>query len=134
MMAENQITLVGRLTADPEMKFTNSGKATVRFSLAVDRTWLNKATGEREKRVSFFTITAWEKLAEHTATSLKKGYRAIVTGVLEQRSWETDDGQKRHVVEVVADAIGPDLRFVTCELHGTTADRAATIPDDEEPF
>ncbi len=127
-MTENAITLVGRLTNDPELKFTNRGSAVVRFTIAVERRWVNKHTGEAEKKVSFFTVQAWEKFAENVAFSLKKGYRVVVSGVIEQRTWETDAGEKRSVFEVNADAIGADLRFVTCELH--SANRKESVPGD----
>lgn len=141
-MAENSVTLVGRLTTDPELQFMNTGTAKVRFSLAVEKRWQNRETKEWEKRTSFITVVAWDKFAENIANSLKKGYRVIASGSLEQRSWETQTGEKRAVVELIADAIGPDLRFVTCELHGTphAAAAATSAPangpvfDDDDPF
>lgn len=141
-MAENSVTLVGRLTADPEVKFMNTGTANARFNLAVEKRWQNRETKEWEKRTSFITVIVWDKFAENVSHSLKKGYRVIVSGTLEQRSWETSSGEKRTVVEVIADAVGPDLRFVTCELHGTANPSAAASPatangpvfDDDDPF
>lgn len=132
-MSENNITLVGRLTAEPELKFTNSGKAVVKFTIAVDRRWQNKQTQEWESKASFFNVQVWDKLAEHVASSVKKGYRVIVTGMMEQRTWETDSGEKRSIFEVTADAVGPDLRFVTCELHNAHTPSSAPA-FDEEPF
>ncbi len=135
-MTDNSSTMIGRLTNDPELKFTNSGKAVARFSLAVDRRWLNKITQEWESQASFFTCVAWDKLAENIASSLKKGYRVIATGMFEQRSWETDSGEKRSTVELVVDGIGPDLRFVTCELHKSASEpRQSSAPEyDDDPF
>ena len=141
-MSENSVTLVGRLTADPEVKFSNAGAANARFNLAVEKRWMNRQTQEWEKRTSFITVIVWDKMAENVAHSLKKGYRAIVSGTLEQRSWDTPNGEKRQIVELVADAIGPDLRFVTCELHGTDHPAAAAPAatgfnpafDNEDPF
>lgn len=115
-MSENTITLIGRLTADPELKFTNSGKAVVKFSIAVDKRWQNKQSQEWETKTSFFNVSAWDHLAEHVAESMKKGYRVIVTGIMEQRTWETDSGEKRNTFDLTADGVGPDLRFVTCTL------------------
>lgn len=125
-MNENHVTFVGRLTQDPELKFLNSGAAAMKCSLAVEKSWKNK-DGEWEKKVSFFPLVGYGSLAEHVCESLHKGYRVVVTGVLEQRSWDTDEG-KRSIVEVNVEAIGPDLRFVTCELH------QAKKEDDDEAF
>ena len=138
-MPENHVTFVGRLTADPELKFINSGKAVVKFTLAVDKSHFNRQTNQREKgESSFFNCTVWDKMGENVAASLKKGYRVIVNGTMEQRSWETESGEKRSVFEVVVEAIGPDLRFVTCELrrNEAVAARAAAnaLADDEDPF
>ena len=80
------ITIVGNLTADPELKFTNSGQAQTRFSVAVNRKFKETET------TSFFNVTAWGSLAENLANSVRKGTRVIVEGRLEQRSWETDKG------------------------------------------
>ena len=134
-MADSNVTLVGRLTHDPELKFLNSGAASVRVNIAVEKRWQNRQTQEWETRVSFFTLIVWNKMAENVAASLKKGYRVVVFGALEQRSWETDTGEKRSVVEVVVEAIGPDLRFVTAELHGGEHAAPASAPGtDEDPF
>jgi single-strand DNA-binding protein len=99
------ITIVGNLTADPELKFTNSGQAQTRFSVAVNRKFKETET------TSFFNVTAWGSLAENLANSVRKGTRVIVEGRLEQRSWETDKGEKRSTVEISANSVGADLRF-----------------------
>lgn len=101
----NRVILIGRLTRDPEMRYTPNGVASVRFGLAVQRPFTNQQ-GERE--VDFIDIRAWRKLAETCATHLKKGRLVAVEGRLEVRSYETQDGQKRKSVEVVAD----DVRFL----------------------
>lgn len=112
----NQTTLVGNATRDPELRFTASGQATASFGLAVNRRWQNRQTNEWEEQVSFFTVVTWRNLAENVAESVHKGTRVIVTGRLEQRSWETPDGQKKSTVEIVADAVGPDLTYASAAV------------------
>ena len=115
-MADNSITIVGNLTRDPEIRYTASGQANAKLGMAVSRRWQNKQTNEWEERTSFFNIVAWGDMAENISDTLAKGTRVIVNGRLEQRSWETDQGEKRSVVEVVADEIGPSLRWATAEI------------------
>ncbi|MDE1882214.1 MAG: single-stranded DNA-binding protein [Euryarchaeota archaeon] len=131
-MSENTVTFVGRLTRDPDLKFLSSGKANAKFSIAVEKRWRNAQTGEWDKRTSFFDVVCWEHLAEHVGASLHKGHRVIVSGTLEQRTWETDSGDKRSAVEVIADAVGPDLRFVTATLAQPKDTQPAF--DDEDKF
>ena len=116
-MADNSVTLVGNITRDPEMRFTNSGQAVTSFGLAVNRRWQNRQSGEWDEQVSFFDITAWGSLGENTAGSLNKGNRVIVTGRLQQRSYETQNGEKRSAVELVADEVGPSLRWATAKVE-----------------
>src|SRR5258708_29410187 len=106
-MPDNTITIVGNVTRDPELRFTSSGQAAASFGLAVNRRWQNRQTQEWEEAVSFFDVTCWRDLAENVAETVTKGARVIVTGRLEQRSWETDDGERRSRTEVVAHAVGP---------------------------
>ncbi len=91
----NAVTLVGNITRDPELRFTNTGQATASFGLAVNRRWQNRQTQEWEEATSFFDVVCWREMAENAAESLTKGSRVIVTGRLDQRSWETPDGDKR---------------------------------------
>ena len=116
MAPGNSVTLVGNITRDPELRFTPSGQATATFGLAVNRRWQNRNTNEWEEATSFFNVVCWREQAENASESLGKGSRVIVTGRLEQRSWETPDGEKRSVVEVVADEIGPSLRWATAQV------------------
>lgn len=148
MANENVVHVVGNLTRDPELRFTPSGASNATFGIAVNRRWQNRQSGEWEEAVSFFNVVCWRDLADHVAESLSKGSRAIVVGRLEQRSWDDEKtGDKRSVVEIVADEIGPSLRWATAEV--TKAERRApeTVgggrsapnepPDssyDEEPF
>ena len=146
----SNVTLIGNITRDPELRFTPSGQATASFGLAVNRRWQNRQTQEWEEATSFFDVVCWRDLADNVSESLQKGARVIVNGRLEQRSWEDQDGNKRSKVEVVADEIGPSLRWATAQV--TKADRRAPesvgaggggggrpVPNeppayDEEPF
>ena len=115
-MADNTVTVIGNVTRDPELRFTPSGQAIATFGLAVNRRWQNRQTQEWEENVSFFDVTCWAQLGQNVADTLSKGSRAIVTGRLEQRSWETDQGDKRSKVEIIADEVGPSLRWATAEI------------------
>ena len=119
MAPGNSITIVGNITRDPELRFTGSGQAMAKFGLAVNRRWQNKQTNEWEEQVSFFNVVAWGEMGENASESLQKGSRVIVTGRLDQRSWETEDNEKRSVVEIVADEIGPSLRWATAQVTKT---------------
>lgn len=147
----NTVELIGNLTRDPELRFTPSGAAVANFGLAVNRRWRNQQTNEWEEQVSFFDIVCWRELAENVSESLTKGMRIMVSGRLDQRSWETQDGEKRSKVEVVADEIGPSLRWATAQVTRNerrdggggggfdsapprTEPPAAGYNDDEEPF
>jgi single-strand DNA-binding protein len=114
----NNVTLIGNLVDDPELRFTPSGVAMAKVRLAVNRRWRGN-DGEWQEDTSFFTGTVWREQAESAAESLQKGTRVIVTGRLEQRSWETDQGDKRSVVEVQIDEIGPSLRWATASVNKT---------------
>ncbi len=148
-MPDNTITVVGNITRDPELKFLNSGQAAVRLSVAVNRRWQNRQTQEWEERTSYFEVAGYGQLAENAAHSLTKGTRVIVTGRLEQRSWETENGEKRSIVEINADEIAPSLRYATAQVTKTPrpdsgfssersgtprANEPATYAFDEEPF
>ena len=113
---DNTVTLVGNITRDPELRFTPSGQANATFGLAVNRVWTDRQSNERKEAVSFFNVVCWREMAENASESLQKGSRVIVTGRLEQRSWETQDGEKRSVIEIVADEIGPSLRWATATV------------------
>jgi single-strand DNA-binding protein len=112
----NTIVLVGNVTRDPELRFTPTGQPTATFGLAVNRRWQNRQTQEWEEATSFFDIVCWRDLAENASESLRRGSRIIVTGRLEQRSWETSEGEKRSKIEVVADELGPSLRWASAEI------------------
>ncbi len=116
-MNGNSVTVVGNITRDPELRFTASGQATASFGLAVNRVWNDRQTNEKKEAVSFFDIVCWREMAENASESLSKGARVLVTGRLEQRSWETPEGEKRSKIEIVADEIGPSLRWATAEIR-----------------
>jgi single-strand DNA-binding protein len=141
-MADNTITVVGNVTRDPELKFLNSGQAALKLSIAVNRRWQNRQTQEWEERVSYFEVVGYGTMAENAANSLQKGSRVIVSGRLEQRSWETENGDKRSIVEINADEIGPSLRWATAVVTRTpraegsnfqSSDRPAAAPRSNEP-
>ena len=117
-MADNSVTLVGNLTRDPELRFTTGGRATATFGLAVNRRY--QQNNEWVEQTSFFNVVAWAQLAENAAASLTKGSRVIVTGRLEQREYQTQQGEKRNVVEIVADEVGPSLRWATAQVERTS--------------
>jgi single-strand DNA-binding protein len=116
-MADNTITVIGNVTRDPELRYTPSNQSVTTFGLAVNRRWQNRQSQEWEESTSFFDVVCWGTLAENSADSLHKGTRVIVTGRLEQRSWETQDGEKRSKIEVVADEVGPSLRWATAKAE-----------------
>lgn len=140
-MSGNDVTLVGNLARDPELRFSAGGLAVANVGLAVNRRWKNPATGEQEESVSFFDVTLWRELAENAAETLGKGDRVFVTGRLEQNTWETPEGEKRTKVIVIADDIGPSLKWATAQVtrnerRGGDAAPARDAPADygEEPF
>ena len=115
-MADNTVTIVGNVTRDPEIRYTAGGQANANFGVAVNRRWMNRQTNDWEERTSFFNVVAWREMAENIAESIGKGTRVVVTGRLEQRSWETENGEKRSVVEIVADEVAPSLRYATAAI------------------
>ena len=111
------VTVAGNLTRDPEIRYTREGQATTSLSVAVNRRWQDKETKEWEESVSFLDVICWKDMAENAALSLTKGMRVIVTGRIEQHSWDSDEGDHRPKVEIVADDIGASLRFATTDVH-----------------
>ncbi len=117
----NTTTITGNLTREPEIRYTREGQAIAQLGLAVNRRWQDRTTQEWQEATSFFDVMCWRDLAENVALSLSKGMRVVVTGRIEQRSWETDDGEHRSKVEIVADEIGPSLRFATADVQRPSA-------------
>ena len=106
------ISFAGNLTDDPEVRYTEGGIARAIFRVAV--------SGRREQEASFFTVIVWRDQAEHAAESLSKGSRVVVMGRLQQRAWTAEDGSARSAVEVVADELGPSLRWATATTTRAT--------------
>ena len=154
MAYDNTVTVVGNVTRDPELRFTPNGAAVTSFGLA----WNRKGQND-EEIVSFFDVTCWSGLAENVAESISKGDRVVVYGRLDQRSWESQEGERRSKVEIVADDVSPSLRWATVEITrnefrggdggrsaapvggggesapmGGGGQAAPTYPTDEEPF
>lgn len=130
-MADNTITIIGNLTRDPELRSTNTGKNNTTFSIAVTRKW------EGGEQTSFFDCVAWNGLADNIASSFNKGDRIIVTGRLEQRSWDTKEGEKRYKVEVVVADAGASVRWNTVSLSqgkGTAASQDKAVAAQVEDW
>ena len=115
-MATNSVTLIGNLTRDPELRYTTGGRGVASFGLAVNRRY--QQNGEWQEQTSFFNVVCWGDLGENVAATLTKGARTIVTGRLEQRSYE-QEGQKRSIIEVIADEVGPSLRWAQAQSERT---------------
>ncbi len=126
----NHITIMGRLTRDPELKTTNSGVSVVSFSIAVDRDFADKESGERG--VDFIDVTAWRHTAEFVSRYFTKGRMAVVSGRLQTRNWTDKEGCKRKAVEIVADNVyfGDSKR----NDFETTAPSAPPAPSDFAPI
>ena len=145
MAGETTITLIGNLTSDPELRYTPSGIAVAKFTVASTPRTLNKATNEWvDGETLFLACNIWRQSAENVAASLEKGMRVIVQGRLKSRSYETKEGEKRTVFELEVDAVGPDLTRATAKVSKVAASAgngnggapsAAIEPGDEEtPF
>lgn len=143
-MADNTVTLVGNLTRDPELRFTTGGRGVASFGLAVSRRY--QVNGEWQEQTSYFNIVAWGPLGDNVAATLTKGMRVIVNGRLEQREYQTREGDKRTAIEVNADEVGPSLRWATASVERNPRDGGGSqrqapgktggdyLPADEEPF
>jgi single-strand DNA-binding protein len=121
---DTQITIVGNLVAEPELRFTAAGQPVATFRIASTPRYLDKATNEWKDGDSLFlTVNIWRQQAENVCESLQRGMRVIVTGRLKQRSYETKEGEKRTVYEVEADDVGPSLLRASAKV--TKAERTA---------
>ncbi len=122
MAGETTITLVGNLTADPELRFTPSGAAVANFTVASTPRTFDRNTNEwRDGDAMFLNCAVWRQAAENVAESLQKGMRVIVQGRLKSRSYETREGERRTVFEVDVDEIGPALKYATAKVTRTTS-------------
>lgn len=149
-MYDSTSILTGNITRNPEYRLTTSGRGIASFGLAVNRRY--QVNGEWQEQTSFFDVVAWAELGKQASDSLHKGDRVIVTGRMEQRTWETEDGAKRSKVEMVAADIGASVRFADVKISrisragqgpppdvaraeaGVGVGVASGAPVDEEPF
>jgi len=129
------VSIIGNVTRDPELRFIPSGAAVANFGVAV-----NKRRKDGDKWVDgepeFYDVTCWRELAENVCECIEKGTRILLVGRLSFRTWETPEGDKRSKTEIVAEAVGPDLRWATAEV--TRVEREASTgrgyDNDSEPF
>lgn len=130
MAGETQITVVGNLTADPELRYTQGGLAVANFTIASTPRIFDRAANDwKDGDTLFLRSTCWREFAEHVAGSLTKGSRVVAQGRLVQRSYETKEGEKRTVVELQVDEIGPSLRYATAQVTRTHSGSSAIAPD-----
>src|SRR5207342_3194507 len=120
MAGDTVITVVGNLTADPELRFTPSGAAVASFTVAsTPRTFDRQSNEWKDGEALFLRCSIWRQAAENVAESLQRGMRVVVTGRLKQRSFETREGEKRTVIELDVDEIGPSLKYATAKINKT---------------
>ncbi|WJH26867.1 single-stranded DNA-binding protein (plasmid) [Pseudarthrobacter defluvii] len=120
MAGETTITVIGNLTSDPELRFTPSGSAVANFTIAsTPRTFDRQSNEWKDGETLFLRASVWREAAENVAESLTKGTRVIVTGRLKSRSYETKEGEKRTVIELEVDEIGPSLRYANAKVSRT---------------
>lgn len=135
-MTDTSLTIIGNLTADPELRFTGNGASVANFTIASTPRVLDRASGEwKDGEPLFLRATAWKGLAENVTETLTRGQRVIATGRLKQRSFETREGEKRTAIELEIEEIGPSLRF---SAKNTANARPAPASDpwgnDAPPF
>jgi single-strand DNA-binding protein len=130
MASDNQVTLVGNLTDDPELRYTPNGAAVCKFRIAVNRRIQDGSGNWKDGEASYFSINCWRGLAENAAESLTRGTRVMVAGRLQFRAWENQEGEKRSAVEVEADEVGPSLKWATARIERQTRSSSATSGSD----
>jgi single-strand DNA-binding protein len=133
MAGETTLTIIGNAVADAELRFIQSGQAVASFTVVSSPRAFDKQSGEwRDGDPLFMRVTAWRAMAEHTAESIRKGTRVIVTGTLKQRSYETKEGEKRTVVELTAEDIGVSVKFHPADSRRVEREqRPASDPADD---
>ncbi|MDD1475407.1 single-stranded DNA-binding protein [Arthrobacter sp. H16F315] len=130
MSGETTITVIGNLTSDPELRFTPSGSAVANFTIAsTPRTFDRQSNEWKDSETLFLRASVWREAAENVAESLTKGMRVIVSGRLKSRSYETKEGEKRTVIELEVDEIGPSLRYANAKINRT---QRSTAQGDKE--
>jgi single-strand DNA-binding protein len=130
MASDNQVTIVGNLTDDPELRYTPNGAAVAKFRVAVSPRFKDENGQWKDGDTSYFSVSAWRALAENAAESLTRGSRVMVAGRLQFRSWENQEGEKRSAVEVEADEVGPSLKWATARIERQTRSSSATSGSD----
>ena len=153
MAFDNNVVIVGNVTRDPELRYIPSGTPVTSFGVA----WNQRSSQGGEEKAHFFDVTCWRELAENVAESISKGSRVVIYGRLDYRSWESENGEKRSAVQIVADEVSPSLRWATAEVTktdrradggsggglsgssgpapgGSTGGAGEPFPTDEEPF
>ncbi|GGV06021.1 single-stranded DNA-binding protein [Streptomyces filipinensis] len=146
---ETPITLVGNLTDEPELKFTEGGAALAKFTIAVTPRSFDRTSNQwKDGTTAFYRCAAWRALAEHVAESLRKGSRVVAAGRMRQHDWTNDQGEKRSMLAVEVDDIGASVRFTTVQINGkrgpqngpggddtwAAANNSAAGTDAEPPF
>jgi single-strand DNA-binding protein len=138
MAGETVITVVGNLTSDPELRYTQNGLAVANFTIASTPRNYDRASSEwKDGEALFLRASVWREFAEHVAGSLTKGSRVIATGRLKQRSYETKEGEKRTSIELEIDEIGPSLRYATAQVSraaGGAGARGGLPAGGDEPW
>ena len=148
MAGETVITVVGNLVDDPELRFTPSGAAVAKFRVASTPRTFDRSTGEwKDGEALFLRCNIWRQPAENVAESLTRGARVIVSGRLKQRSFETKEGEKRTVIELEVDEIGPSLRYATAKInraqrsdggggggYGSSGGSRPSAPPNDDPW
>jgi single-strand DNA-binding protein len=141
MAGETPITIIGNLTADPELRFTPSGAAVASFTVASTPRTMDRTTNEwKDGEALFLRCSVWRQAAENVAESLTRGSRVVVVGRLKQRSFETKEGEKRTVIEIDVDEVGPSLRYATAKVNktsrsgGSPSGNGASAPAADDPW
>jgi single-strand DNA-binding protein len=148
MAGDTVMTVIGNLTADPELRFTASGAAVANFTVASTPRTFDRSTGEwKDGEALFLRCNIWRQPAENVAESLTRGARVIVSGRLKQRSFETKEGEKRTVIELEVDEIGPSLRYATAKInraqrsdggggggYGSSGGSRPSAPPNDDPW
>jgi single-strand DNA-binding protein len=137
----NKVTLIGRLGRDPELKYTASGTAYCRFSVATDDSWTDRSTGERQERTEWHSVVAWERLAEICGQYLAKGRMVYIEGSIQSRQWEDQDGNKRTSFDIrardmvmLSSPASGDASSAGGSTRAAAAAKAEPATDDDIPF
>lgn len=128
------ISIVGNLTADPELRFTASGKAVASLRVAVSERVKDTDGTWKDGDATFWKVTVWDRLAEHVGDSLAKGQRVIAVGRVSSRTYETREGEKRTDYEITADAVGPDLKWDTVKVSKASKGGPKATPAADDPW